>query len=51
MLAKYGMGREALETILNEVNTESVQPFLRPEGWYQPQRLERFRLLQSALLD
>jgi hypothetical protein len=53
MSAKCGMGREALEKMLDEVNAESVLPFLQspPQSpWRQPERLERFVRLKSLLL-
>jgi hypothetical protein len=51
MLAKDNLGRDILEEIVNEVDKESVRPFLRPEGWYQPERQARFALLRSSLLS
>ncbi len=53
MMARYGIGREALEQAFAEVDTESVQPFLAKapsSPYYQPERLERFTALKSALL-
>ncbi len=54
MMARYGMGRETLEQAFAEVDTETVQPFLAKapsSPFYQPQRLERFTALKSALLS
>ena len=48
ILAKDNIGPEALPKILDEVEKETVQPFLQPP-WYQPDRLERFRLLKIGL--
>lgn len=47
-MAKGNLGSEALERILQEVERESVQPFLG-EPWNQPKRLERFRLIKEQL--
>jgi hypothetical protein len=48
MLAKGELGLEELRRMLGEVENDSVQPFLQPP-WNQPDRLSRFRLLESGL--
>ncbi|MGO9267623.1 MAG: hypothetical protein ACLQBA_22525 [Candidatus Binataceae bacterium] len=49
-LAKGNLAPEALPRILDEVERDSVQPFLKPP-WNQPERLERFRLLKIDLFN
>jgi len=53
IVSKHGIGHATLERMLEEVNRGSVRPFLRNQGsmWHQPERLERFTLLKSSLLD
>lgn len=48
MLAKGDISPESIARILEEVQAESVQPFLGPP-WNQPERSERFTLLKSSL--
>jgi hypothetical protein len=42
------VARAAVEQMLAETNTETVQPFLGAR-WNQPERLERFRDIESTL--
>ena len=52
IVARGDVSAEALARILEEVDIESVQPFLGPLGprWMiQPERLGRFRHLKSGL--
>jgi hypothetical protein len=49
LLARRRLGGDTLQRVLEEVNSESVQPFLALP-WNQPERLERFRVLKSGLL-
>ncbi len=41
--------RDEIERMLNEVQRESVIPFLGPP-WNQPKRQERFQVIRAALL-
>jgi hypothetical protein len=48
IVARGDISPEALARILEEVQIESVQPFVGPP-WNQPERFGRFRLLKSSL--
>jgi hypothetical protein len=50
-MANGEIDRNALEEILKAIDEETVQPFLgRLEPrWNQPERLERFRAVRSAI--
>jgi hypothetical protein len=48
-MAKGNLDRESLERILDEIESESVLPFLDPP-WNQPERLERFRAIKDGLV-
>jgi len=52
-MANCGMTLDMLARVFDEIYPLSVRPFLQsPIGspWYQPDRDERFRLLQTELL-
>lgn len=48
IVARGDISPDALARILEEVQIESVQPFVGPP-WNQPERFERFRLLKSSI--
>ena len=48
-LSSARIREDDVERMLNEVQRESVIPFLDPP-WNQPQRQERFQLIKDALI-
>jgi len=47
MLTREGMTDADFSAIMDEVNRESVLPFLKTDGMYRPERLERFAALEQ----
>jgi len=47
-MAKGELDRNSLQGMLTVIERESVQPFLGPQ-WNQPERLERFQAVRSAI--